>query len=158
MTDLNYVTLSKNGLSCNIYVAETNVNIDNKLFLITPPTAPASQTDGPKTPKVIDLLRITQVYRVRGYIIATTLANAYTQINTLRNIAMGANGTGGSCTLTAEPDNSDADFQSINGFIEKLTITRRAYDLDSTKTYSDDTVWFEIDMTVTWGKSVGEDD
>jgi hypothetical protein len=156
MVNTNYITISKEGLTSTIYVTESHLNLDNKLFLITPPTAPASQATGPATPKVIDLLRITQTYRIRGHIISTTLSDAYTQINTLRTIAKGANGTGGSCTVEVEPDNPDSDYRSIHGFIEKLTITRRPQDIDSTKTYSDDTVFFDIDMSVTWGLAVGE--
>ena len=156
MVNTNTINISKGSLSVDLYVAETNANQDNKLFIITPPTAPASQGTGPKEPKVIDLLRITYTYRVRGYIADTTLANAYTQINTLRDIAKGASTDGGSCVAVVEPDNADTDYSTINCFIEKLTITRRAYDLDQNKTYSSDTIWFEVDLTLVKGLAIGE--
>lgn len=153
------ITISKGGYSVLIYPTSTNTQLDNKLFVITPPQSEGSQDEGVKTPKIIDLLRITTTYRIQGHIVATTRTNAYTIKNTLVKICEGADVQGGEITATVEPENTNTPAceysrSSISGFIEKLTITENSRDLDSAVTYPDDTIWFDIDMTIVIGLKV----
>ena len=148
------VTISKGAKTVTIYPIERNHNLKNKLFVITPPTSPNSQDEGPKTPKIIDLLRITQTFRVKGRIISATKSNAYSQKNDLIEICEGADVQGGVCTLVFEPDNPVSARGTIEGFIENFIVTERAGDLDSSLTYPDDTIWFEVDLSLVLGESV----
>ena len=50
------ITISKDAYSVAIYPTSVNTQLDNKLFVITPPQPEGSQDEGVKTPKIIDLL------------------------------------------------------------------------------------------------------
>jgi len=153
------ITISKGEYSVEIYPTSTNTQLDNKLFVITPPKSEGRQDEGVATPKIVDLLRITTTYRIQGHIVTTTRANAYTIKNTLVKICEGADVQGGEVTATVEPENNNVPAceyskSTISGYIEKLTITENSRDLHSDKTYADDTVWFDIDMSIIIGLKV----
>jgi len=153
------IKISKGDYNVLIYPTSTNTQLDNKLFVITPPKSEGKQDEGVITPKVVDLLRITTTYRIQGHIVSTTRANAYTIKNTLVKICEGAEVQGGEISATVEPENTNIpeceySKSEIKGYIEKLTITENSRDLSSDITYPDDTIWFDIDMTMVIGLRV----
>jgi len=119
MTD--NITISKGGISVTIHTLEINDNYKNTLISFTPPQPKEKQATGPKTTKVIDLLRITHSMKIDG-----VLTND-TDRNNLITIAKGANTRGGPCSVTYE----GYPGSPLSMFLEDLTITEVAREKDA---------------------------
>jgi len=139
-------------------------NFDNKIFPITPPQSRINQADGPKSAKLVDLLRVTHQIVIQGYISSTGSKSVETVKQDLINIWKGAGAAGGVVTLTydylgtAFGTTAATDAATINGFIEKLTFTDVAMDepsnfISSYSTYQD-TAKFEVAITFIEGTQV----
>ena len=149
------ITLTKGAYTVKIYPDTMDENFDNKLFVITPPQSPGNQDEGKKDSKIIDLLRITHTYKIKGYLTNDSSGKtAYQEKNDLAIMTEGARTTGGAVTVNIDPENPDPDRATISAYIEKLTISEKSMDLDSSKTYSDDIVKYIIDITLVEGISV----
>jgi hypothetical protein len=149
------ITLSKGAYTVKIYPDTMDENFDNKLFVITPPQSPGNQDEGKKDTKIVDLLRITHTYKIKGYLTNDSSGKtAYQEKNDLAEMANGARTTGGAVSVNIDPENPDAERATISAYIEKLSISDKSMDIDSTKTYSDDIVKYIIDITLVEGISV----
>jgi len=148
------ITITKNGKTVYVYPESVAYNSENKLYMITIPTVENNQATGAKTTKVIDLLRITKTYNVKGYLTDETSGLGIVQKNTLRDIAEGAGANGGEISCEIDPNNPVAKYKTINCYIEKMTIEETPSDLDETKTYSTDVVKYRVDITLVEGVSV----
>lgn len=118
------VTISKNSVSVTIYAREVVDNLNNNIFSIKVPQAKQNQSSGPKSTKIIDLLRITREFLISGVITATASKTAKQVKDDLYNIAEGAGADGGVVTLVYDGD-------SIDGIIEKVTAKEEPSDAPS---------------------------
>ena len=150
---VNEITLSKGDYSVTIYTTEVSDNFSNKLIALTPPTGRQKQSDGPKSPKIIDLLRVTRTIRIKGYVISNTVKS------NLIALIKGAKTNGGMITLTYD-NGGDSAFNSpgtattYEVLIETCTINDKAFD-EPDGTLPSDLAKFLIDMSVLEGSTIG---
>jgi len=104
--DVDNITLGTGGSSITVYTESVEEIYTKILILIKPPQATGNFDAGPKTTKVVDLLRIEHRFSVRGFIDAADVA-------ALKAFMTG----GGVFNLTW-----DSDSQDVN--MDKLTIDK----------------------------------
>lgn len=105
--------ISQGGLSVTIRSEVVTEEYHNTVFTITPPTSTPNQGGGPKDTWIVNLLRITKQYTIRGYVDATDRG-------VLRAIFNSGNLKDNNCTLSWD----GLEGGSIAGVIEKLTLER----------------------------------
>lgn len=160
----NEITLSKGGITVTVYVEEVNDNFANKIFIITPAQSSSNQSDGPKSAKVVDLLRVTHTMVIRGHITGTASKTATQVKQDLINIWKGGATAGGVVTLTYDANakafgsTGTTANTSIDGYIEKLNFKERAFDepsdFVSAKENYQDIAKFEVMVTFIEGIKV----
>jgi len=141
---VNEVTLTKGEYITTIYSVLVSEIFSNKLTPLTIPVGRQNQDSGSRKPKVIDLLRITRKFTIKGHIINNTDKNALIQI---------INGAGqkGGPVILSYPDG--ADNTTFNTFIESFTIEQKSTDEpDSPPT---DYAKYDVDITLIEGETVG---
>lgn len=148
------VTISKGGKTVTIQTAEVTDNYSNKLFPITPPQSTSNQASGPKSVKIVDLLRIIHTIIIKGFLTpgdTATAATANAAKDDLNNIFKGAGASGGTVALVYDGD-------TFNGYIEKLTITEKTFDeppdYDSNTTNYSEVLKYEVAITFIEGVQV----
>jgi len=141
---VNECTLSKGAYTATIYSVEITEDLSNKLSVITPPTGKQNQDGGAKPSKVVDLLRITRKFLIKGYLTGNTDKAA------LINIIKGGGLKGGVVTFSY-PDGADAT--SFNVFIESSKI--KQISTDEPDSASDDSIRYDIDITLVEGTTIG---
>lgn len=130
----NNITIAKGGISVIVHPAEVNDTFSNKLFIITPAQTKDNQADGPKTDKIVDILRVTHQMIIRGYITGTASKTAKAVKLDLINIWKGGGAAGGTVALTYDGnassfgDTSATNTNPIAGFIEKINFKDEAMD------------------------------
>jgi len=148
-------TLAKGAYTVTIYAMEVIDHMTNKISTITPGSSRQKQSDGPKATKVIDLLRITRTFKIRGYLTGATAKSD------ILSITKGAGLSGGVAVFTY-PDGGDAT--SFNVFVQDVTISQKPADEPDTtpKTWdSDNSVFLEdfarydLDLTLVEGTTIG---
>ena len=115
------IVFSKGALSEGVYVQSVNEEYSNKLIILNIPQVSSNQELGSKTPKVLDLLRITNQFVIRAYITNESGKTSKVIKDNLKSIANGGGINGGTITMTYEGD-------SYTGYMEKLVITKEADD------------------------------
>ena len=131
------ITFAKGGITVTIHCSEVNDNFANKLFIITPAQSTSNQEDGTKTPKIVDLLRVTHQIILRGHLTGTASKTALAVKRDLVNIWKGAGTAGGVVTMTYDQgasaigDTSATSAGSITGFIEKVNFKDESHDQPS---------------------------
>ena len=154
-TRVNECTLAKGAYTVTIYAAEVIDHMTNKIITITPPATKQQQSDGPKSTKVIDLLRITRTFKIRGYLLDATAKSD------ILSITKGAGLSGGVAVFTY-PDGGDAT--TFNVFVQDVTISQKATD-EPSGTWIDgvwqegvlpsDVVRYDLDLTLVEGTTIG---
>ena len=120
------VVLSKNSISVTVETVEVNDSYNNQLFIIKPIQSKANQSNGPKTPKIVDLLRVAHSMIIRGHITSSASKSAIAVKQDLVNIWKGAGADGGTVSLTYDSnassigDTTATATNPISGFIEKI--------------------------------------
>jgi len=138
------ITFTKGSNSVSIEVNNVAEEFKNKLITLTLTTSGSNQSGGAKATKVVDLLRITQQYVIKGYITAEDGLTAKQKVNKLKLIANGSGENGGTTTMTYDGD-------SITGYIESITITKEAD--DSVNETSIQVVKYQLAITFVKGVS-----
>jgi hypothetical protein len=152
------ITFEKGNYLMTVFSDTVAENLTNKLFYITPPQSKGNQGSGKKETKVVDLLRITHQFVIKGYICGSATTDTYPaklsgaaqdltakQVKDyLKNIAEGGETAGGTVTMTYDGD-------TYNGYIEKLNFVEKA--IDSIETSIKDAVWYEVSVTFVKGVS-----
>jgi hypothetical protein len=146
-------TISKGSYTVTIYASKIRDMLQNKLFIITPPTSISNQPDGPKYTWIVDLLRITRKFTVTGWI----LNNVDKQ--KLVNIIHGAGLDGGPATFTYQ-DGGDAatalpgkESTSFQVYVESCDFNQAAS--DEPDSAPSDFGKFEISIDLVSGIKVG---
>lgn len=142
---VNEITLTKGAFTVTIGTAEIDENYSNKLSLITPPQVKNNQDSGPKDNKIIDLLRVTHEFLIRGYLTGTASKTAKEVREDLRNIFKGAQAKGGVVTMVYDGD-------SYTGYIEKVGCKEVAS--DEPGTMPEDAVKYSVQVTFVEGVSI----
>lgn len=147
-----------------IEVEKVDDNFLNNFFIIKPPQATNNQGDGPKEPKVVDLLRVTHQILVKGHLTSTATKTALEVKQDLVNIWKGAGATGGVVAFTYDENasafgnTSATNTNPINGFIEKVNFADipmdEPADFDSSKENYQDISKFEVAITFIEGTTV----
>ena len=145
------ITFSKGTYSVTIYGDINTENYSNKLFPITPAQSAANQALGPVDTKVVDLLRITHQLVMKGFLVGTSTVTAKTIKDNLINIFKGGGTAGGTVAMTYDGD-------TINGYIEKLSLILKPYDepddwASSPSSYGD-VIRYEVAITFIAGVSI----
>ena len=151
------IKLTKGDYSVSIPTDRVDEELKNKLITLTIATGTSSQSSGKKETKVVDLLRITHQYSIKGYITnVDTASTAYNDTggssnltakeikDNLKTIVEGGGQSGGVVTMTYESD-------SIEGYIESVVFTNVARDYPSTTTT--DAVKYEVQIIFIKGES-----
>jgi len=112
------IQISKGGVSATIQTHEINDNYKNQINTLVLPTTKQKQDAGPKTNKVIDLLKITHTLMVRGSLIDATTRN------NLITIHKGANVTGQPCSVIYDSHPNTP----LSMYMTDLTIVEKADD------------------------------
>ena len=73
----NNITIAKGGISVEIQVERVEDNFSNTFFIIKPVQSTDNQGDGPKEPKIVDLLKITHQIIIKGHITSTATKTTY---------------------------------------------------------------------------------
>jgi hypothetical protein len=136
------LTLTKGAYSVTIYATSIRDTLSNKLFSITPPTGTSKQDSGPKSNKIVDLLRINRKFTIKGFVL-----NATDKSN-LVAIFKGAQQKGGEATLSY-PDGGDGTSYSV--YIESADITQKSDDEPDEGTAPDDYARYEVDLSLVEG-------
>ena len=120
------ITIAKGAFSVIIYADNVIENYDNIIFSIKSPQTKQKQDTGPKTVKVIDLLRVTHTIVLQGYITPTATKTADQVKSDLISLFKGAGVTGSAATVTysSHPDSP------LSMFLEKMTIIEQPIDYD----------------------------
>jgi len=126
------ITFTKGSITVSLFTVQVDEDLSNKIFAITPPQTNSNQSEGPKDTKIVDLLRLTHTYHIRGEITPTSTQTAKKIKDNLLLIAKGANENGGEITMTYEGD-------SVKGYIEKVVVSKKSQDAAETY-YSDDDI------------------
>ena len=131
---LSEITLAKGGITVTLYVEEINDNYLNKFFVIAPAQTKDNQSDGPKAPKIVDLLRVTHQIIFRGHLTGTASKTAVKVKQDLVNIWKGGGAAGGTVTLTYDAnaaaigDTTATVSTTIIGFIERVNFKEDSSD------------------------------
>ena len=142
----NEAQISKGGNTSVLSSVRIEDNFKNKIFVITPARSPQNQSGGPADTKVVDLLRITRTFVVKGHV----LSNA--EKNTLIQILEGGGLNGGGVNFQWE-DGGDFDFASgTTVFIESCNFSQIAS--DEPDTIPDDFAKHEVTLTMVKGTVV----
>ena len=139
-------TLSKGTIEVTIYVTDIEDRINNKLFVITPPTGSQNQDQGPQDNMIVDLLRLSRTFVVKGVIINNT------DKSNLITLIKGANTKGGAITFTY-PDGGTA--ASFDVYCETCSISQRATDEPDAGSVPTDFAKFDVALTLIEGKAIG---
>ena len=160
----NNITISKGSFSVDIQVERVDDNFVNKLFVIAPVQATNNQGDGPKEPKIVDLLRTTHQLLIKGHITSTATKTALEVKQDLVNIWKGAGATGGTASLTydenasASGNTAATNTNPISGYLEKVNFQNISMDepddFDSAKENYTDVSKFEVAITFIEGAQV----
>ena len=143
------ITITKGGLTVTIFTEIPTENLKNILTVVPPVQAIDNQDQGPKPPKVIDLLRITESYVMKGGITKDGATTAKVIKDRLRTIAKGANTKGGPAVLVYEDE-------SINVFISDLVIKKVTNDNASANYSGSDSKEYDVTITMVKGESVSQ--
>jgi len=147
----NTITITKSGssYSVNIDAEEITENYDKYLSFIRPGTTKQKQADGPKTVKVVDLLRITHTIVIRGRLVPTATKSADDVKSDLINLIKGGGVPGVACTVTysSHPDSP------LSMFIEKCMIIEKPMDYDPSANETD-LAKYEVQITLSEGISI----
>jgi len=148
-------TLAKGAYTVTIYAMEVIDHMTNKISTITPGSSRQKQSDGPKATKVIDLLRITRTFKIRGYLTGATAKSD------ILSITKGA-GLSGGVAVFSYPDGGDAT--SFNVFVQDVTISQKPSD-EPSGTWIDgvwqagvlpsDVMRYDLDLTLVEGTTIG---
>jgi len=141
------ITLSKGGTSVTIYSTRVDEEYKNKLFPITPPQTKSNQSSGPKSTKIVDLLRVTHYLNIKGWI------QTATDKENLVTIFRGAGLNGGTVTLAYDDCVGLAgSTDSITGYVEECTVSEESQD---NPTYSgDDHGRYEVEVKFLEGVNI----
>jgi len=152
------VKFTKGDYSIGVETNRVDDEYKNKLITLTLATSTSNQSSGKKETKIVDLLRITNQYSIKGYITSVSTANSSKKHDTggstamtakeikdaLKTIATGAGEDGGVITMTYESD-------SIEGYIESITFSDVAKDYPSSP--SVEMVKYEVQIIFVKGES-----
>jgi len=152
--------LEKGNYLVPIHAIMIDDTLDNKLINISLPTTTQKQDTGPKGTKIIDLLRITRIFKITGYITGSSTSDSYpakyngvaqnltaNQVkNYLIQIIKGAGIKGGEITFTY-PDGGDNT--SYNVYIKNCLIKQASTDEPDTE--NKELAKFEVHMTLVEG-------
>ena len=145
------MTFTKGSTAVTIYANTVAEGYVNKLFVITIPTATGNQAVGTADNKVVDLLRNTRTFVVKGFITGTDSKTARAVRDELRYIFNGAGQNGGTTAMVYDTD-------TINGFMEKLNIVHDATDepadFESGLTSYQEVAKYEVAITFVEGTEV----
>lgn len=117
------VTLEKGGTTATIHTEELTENRDNSLITSALPQTKQKQENGPKDTRIIDLLRLTVEFIIRGRVDETNKNNLIT-------ISNGA-GTSGTITMTYD-SHPDSPLQVA---MSKCMIKKNSQDKNTDKEY-----------------------
>ena len=117
----NNITISKGAFSVEIDTTDVAEGYTKKLVIIKPPQAKQKQSTGPAGNIIVDLLIITRVFSIKGEITGTDTLTAKQVRDKLKSIYNGGGINGGVETMVY-------DGESVEGFMEKLTITESSTD------------------------------
>lgn len=142
------ITLSKGNFTVVLATTKQTENFKNTLIVVPPVQAPENQDQGPKTSKVVDLLRITHSFVFGGHITATDSKTAKEVKDDLIQLFKGAQTKGGTpVTLTYEDD-------TFNVFVEDMVILKLVND-DAASNYSGkDSIEYDVTLKLIEGESV----
>jgi hypothetical protein len=116
---------SVTGTAITVYAVEVDDALSNKTFILTPPRNVQTQSLGPQTNQIVDLLRITQTIVITGEITGTSSKTAKQIKDDLKNIYKGV--TGGDLNKGVR---LVYDGENIDGIIEKLAFNEKPHDID----------------------------
>jgi len=152
------VRFTKGGYSVGIETNSVSEEYTNKLIPLILAQSSTNQASGKKDTKIIDLLRITHQFVIKGYI--TNIADATSATNdtsggstsltakqikdNLKTLATGAKTDGGEITMSYDGDD-------LEGYIEKIVVTNEAKDYPSSP--SVDVLKYELAITFVVGVS-----
>ncbi len=142
---VNELTIAKGALTVTLYSDNIVDNYTNKIFLITGATTNENQAAGPSDTKIVDLLRVVHQTVIKGFLTGSTTKTNKQVKEDLVSIFKGAATTGGVTTLTYDTD-------TINGYIEKLTVIEKA--MDNPATTDKELARYEIALTFIEGTSI----
>lgn len=136
------ITFSKGVYSAGIHVDSINEEYSNKLTVVAIPTTKKDQPTGKKDAKVVDLLRITHQFVIKGKITNETSKTAKEIKENLFKIATGGGIAGGNISMSYEGD-------IYEGYLEKIVCIKEAD--DSINETSDQVRKYTLDLTFVVG-------
>lgn len=150
---------TKGSYSVGIYSDNVNEEYKNKLIVLSLPQSSANQTSGKKDTKILDLLKVTHQFVIKGYLTGTTTATSSTndtdggsttltakQIkDNLITIANGAAQAGGTISMTYDGD-------TYTGYLESIVAIRNADDAPTSE--PEDMIKYSLQLTFVVGVSV----
>ncbi len=156
------VVISKGNYSVTIHVNNFSEEYANKLTILPIPQVSSNQSSGAKDTKILDLLRLTHNFIIKGSITASNVgigsnkdsggSASLTAIECkeiLKNIVNGASINGGTCTMIY-------DGNSYEGYIEKVVMVEESQDDPITSGYTGvDQARYEVNLTFVEGVSIG---
>ena len=138
------LTIAKGAYSVTLYAKQIEDGFTNKLTQITPATGRQTQSSGPTTTKVVDLLRLVRSFRIDGYVVSNTVKSD------LVKIIEGGGTDGGGITLTFS---EGGDATSFTVFVESCIFTYQSQD-EPTSPPSDQAK-HAVNITLIKGEQVG---
>ncbi len=102
-----------------VYADSISDGIKNQLVMLPTPTVSQTQDSGPAGTKVVDLLRQTRTFLIKGYIESNAVKS------NLMKIVKGGDIKGGEVTLTYS---EGGDLTSFTGYIQSCIVHQEASD------------------------------
>jgi hypothetical protein len=154
------IRFTKGNYSVGVHTDNVSQEYSNKLIVLSIPQTAPNQESGAKEPKILDLLRVTKQFVIKGYLTGTATASSSTNDTETGSTALtakqvkdnlitiwnGGGTAGGVVTMTYDGD-------SYTGYIEKVVAVKKARDSPSSE--SVDEIKYELQITFVVGTTVG---
>lgn len=140
---VNEIVISKGAYSVTLYSVNIAENYLNKIIRLPTITTKDNQAAGSGTMKIVDLLRITHQFVIKGYITGTVSKTAKEVKEDFRSIVKGANINGGTISMVYDTD-------TFNGYVESLTFLEVPADGD----HSTDKQYARYEISLTFLEGV----
>jgi len=139
------IQFEKGSYSVDLHADNVSEEYTNKLVVLSLPQTATNQASGKKDTKILDLLRITHQFVIKGYIAATATKTAKDIKNDLITLANGSGEAGGEITMTYDGD-------TYTGYLEKVVAIKESS--DSPDDESTDEVKYSLALTFIVGVEV----